>query len=227
MSKNVIPIVLAIMLMLIPAFNYGCDENENKTVILNGSECNFKVIDENGTVYSDPLILQGPGIKVNGKMLKIVAECKDKQYPVFVERYVSFTQADILQPDAVGRYELIAGNNELHVYALVPGTSDRWVDRTWFRAFYKSTVPVPATIEPATLEGTTNQFYTFTAKANSEPVVGSYEWKLDGSLLGKGAGATLRWKFIEPGTYKLAVAIYDEFHNEACGEGQAVVHITE
>jgi len=225
MSKNMIPIALAIMLMLIPAFSYGCDEDEKEDVILKGPECTFKVFDENGAVYSDPMILQGPGIKVNGKMLKITAECKGKQYPVLVERYVSFTQADILQPDAGGRYELISGNNELHVYALAPGTNDRWIDRTWFRVFYKS--PVPATIEPAILEGTTNQFYSFTAKANSEPVIGSYEWKLDGNLLGKGAGATLRRKFTEPGTYKLTVAIYDKFHNEACGEGEAVVHITE
>jgi len=210
-------IVGVMALLTLSGLSLSCDETLEETL---APQYTLKIIDASGNIYSDILTLVGPGIKVQDKTVRIVAEAAQGQLPVYVVR-----NDVLLQPTANGNYELIPGNNQMGVFIGAYPKSAQTIDIKWINIYYRSPVPSVVTVEPAVLNGEIDVSYTFTARTENPPTIASYEWKKNGELLGKGGGSQLTTKFPAAGTYTISVTIYDVFFEEMVGTGEAVANI--
>jgi hypothetical protein len=200
----------------------GCDGGGLPSVpALTSPAYTVKVVDEKGAATTDPLILNGPGVKIRQPFVLITADTKGSPLPIVVKKLDS--EGTLVKPDAQGRYPLLPGKNDLNVIVGAASGAGQVLGSQRVLLFYVS--PVTVTLDPASLDGVTGRAYTFKAVMSNPPDIGSYEWSIDGVKVGTGGGATLSHTFSQPGEYKVSVKVRDSFFNEDLGAGTATARI--
>jgi hypothetical protein len=214
-------VLLALLIVCLAIFTFaGCDGGGRLPAVpvLTSSPFTVRVVDENGTATTDPLVLNGPGVKVRQPFVLITAEGKDGRLSLEIKKYDN--QGTPVKPDAQGRYPLTPGKNDLNVTVLDKGQT---LGSQRVLMFYVS--PVTVSLDPASLDGVTGRGYTFKAIMANPPDLGSFEWSIDGVKVGTGGGATLTHTFTQPGEFKVSVKVRDSFFNEDLGSGTATARI--
>lgn len=210
---KIIPIVLLLL------GSIGCEEPAAPSTAPSLGYT-LKVTDASGNTYTDLLQLTGSGIKVLDKTVRISARAAQRELPVYVVR-----KDALLRAGTDGSYELLPGGNELGIFVGAYPKGPQTIDIKWIRVFYKSPTPVAVTVRPMMLTGEPDTAYTFSVEMENPPAIGSYEWKKNDELLGRGGGKDVTTKFTVEGTYKISVTVYDTFFNETIGTGEATVTI--